>query len=322
MGEGQQSKGLFWHEFLYEINRATASLMYVLQGMESVRTTELEPYNSMNPEHHQFAASFPKLSYVDVPLCISGPGFDLNDVLRREGDAEQLAYKGWVEQVYFLWDSRLRKVMRERLEGPDIIPPEADPLGDFRLIRNDLIHNNGVASVKHSGRCKVLKWFKPGERIILEMRHVLDFLNQMGFMTKSPGFLSHGPNAGWTVFPGMDEDLANRSVPRLVSLRASMDQVPDDGSSWHVVSVVFENGVFVDLPVCYGNDGSTIQQRNDFFDKTSIGDDGNLRFANGLVEDRELLYQGAVKALFGKGPKLEGLGVPGPAFRIKRDNPS
>jgi hypothetical protein len=164
----------------------------------------------------------------------------------------------------------------------------------------------------------VLKWFKPGERIILEMRHVLDFLNQMGFMTRTPGFLSHGPNAGWTVFPGMDEDLANRSVPRLVSLRASMDQVLDDGSSWHVVSVVFENGVFVDLPVCYGNDGSTVQQRIDLFNKTSIDDNGNLRFANGLVKDRERLYEEAIKALSGKGPKLEGLGVPGPAFRFRR----
>jgi hypothetical protein len=318
MEQEQRKRGLFWHEFLYEINRATASLMYLLQGMESVRKTELAPYNGINPEHRQFAASFPKLSYVDVPLCVSGPGFDLNDVLRREGDAEQLAYKGWVEQIYFLWESRFRNEMNEDLQGPDTIRPEGDAIGDFRLIRNDLIHKNGVASVEYSGRCEVLKWFKPGECIILGMHHVLDFLNQMGFMTKSPGFLSHGPNAGWTVFPGMEEDLASRSVPRLVSLRPSMDRVLDDGSSWHVVSVVFENGVFVDLPVCYGNDGSTVQQRIDLFNKTSIDDNGNLRFANGLVKDRERLYEEAVKALSDKGPKLEGLGVPGPAFRFRR----
>ena len=143
MEQEQRKRGLFWHEFLYEINRATASLMYLLQGMESVRKTELAPYNGINPEHRQFAASFPKLSYVDVPLCVSGPGFDLNDVLRREGDAEQLAYKGWVEQVYFLWESRFRNEMNEGLQGPDTIRPEGDAIGDFRLIRNDLIHNNG-----------------------------------------------------------------------------------------------------------------------------------------------------------------------------------
>ena len=318
MKKGRQNMGLFWHRFMYEINRATASLMYLLQGMESVRNIELTPYNDMNPDHQQFAACFPKLPYVDVPLCMSGPGFDLNDVLCREGDAEQLAYKGWVEQVYFLWESRFRNEMMEGLQGPDIIRPEGVAFGDFRLIRNDLIHNNGVASERYSGRCKVLKWFKPGEHIVMGMHHVLDFLNQIGFMTKAAGFLSDGPNAGWTIFPGMDEDLANRPVPRLVSLRASMDQVLDDGSSWHVVSVVFENGVFVDLPVCYGNDGSTVQHRIDFFNKTSIDDDGNLRFANGLVEDRERLYKGAVNALSGKGPKLEGLGVPGPAFRFRR----
>ncbi len=317
MEQEQRKRGLFWHEFLYEINRATASLMYLLQGMESVRKTELAPYNGINPEHRQVAASFPKLSYVDVPLCVSGPGFDLNDVLRREGDAEQLAYKGWVEQVYFLWESRFRNEMNEGLQGPDTIRPEGDTIGDFRLIRNDLIHNNGVASVEYSGRCKVLKWFKPGERIILGMHHALDFLNQMGFMTKSPGFLSHGPNAGWTVFPNDEAVLRNRDVPQLVSLRTSMGEEREDGSSWHALHVVFENGVFTNIPLDYQNDGSSIAERIEFVAKTRIDSDGNLRFANGLIKDRVSIYREAVYTLLGKGPKID-LSVWGPWFRFRR----
>ncbi|MCY3921648.1 MAG: hypothetical protein OXG27_04555, partial [Chloroflexi bacterium] len=53
--------------------------------------------------------------------------------------------------------------------------------------------------------------------------------------------------------------------------------------------------------------------------KTGIYGNGNLRFVNGLVKDRESLYQEATLTLLGKGPRTEGLGgVPGPAFRFGR----
>ena len=147
---------------------------------------------------------------------------------------------------------------------------------------------------------------------------MFDFLNQMGFMTTMPGFLSDGPVAKWTVFPDMEDNLANRPAPNLVSLRTSIVKELEDGSSWHVVSVVFENGVFADIPVHYAHDGSSPRQRIEFLNKTFIDEDGNLRFANGLVKDRESLYREAVDALSGRGPKIEGLRVPGPAFRIRR----
>ena len=249
---------------------------------------------------------------------MSGIGFDLNAVLKREGEAEQLAFKGRVEQVYFLWESRFRNELKGSLGGPGTIRPEGDPFGDFRHIRNDLVHNNGMASEAESGKCTVLTWFKPGDRIVLGMRHVFDFLNQLGFMTKRPGFRDDGPTAAWALFPGMEEGLTNRPIPRLVSLRTSMDKELPDGSSWHVVSVVFENEVFANVLVPYDDDGSSSGERIEFFNKTVIDEDGNLRFANGHAKDRKDLYQEAIAALLGKGPKIEGAGVPGPAFQFKR----
>ncbi len=316
---GNKDMSLLWHSFLYEVNRATASLMYLLQGMESVRFSELSPYNQLPPVQQQYAACFPKLSYVDVPLSLPGIPFDPNGILKRGGESEQLAFKGWAEQVYnCIWESRYRNEMRDSLEGPDTIRPQADPIGDFRLIRDDLIHNGGVASADKTGKCTVLKWFEPGDRIVLEMNHVFDFLNQMGLMSEMPGFLADGAAAAWTVFPGMEDTIRNRPVPRLVSIRTSLDKQLEDGSTYYVVSVVFENGVFVNIPVAYPPDGSSVQERIGFFDKTLIDGDGNLRFANGSVKDRESLYREAVNALFKKGPKIEGIGIPGPAFRFRR----
>ena len=315
----EKNMGLLWHSFLYEVNRATASLMYLLQGMESVRDSELSPYNELPPDRQRFAPCCARLSNVDVLLCLSGIRFDLNDILKLGGEAEQLAFKGWVEQVYnVIWESRYRNEMRDILEGPDTFRPETDPIGDFRLIRDDLIHNGGVASEQKTGKCVVLKWFEPGDRIILGMCHVFDFLNHMAFMTSTPGFLGDGPAAMWTVFPGMEDAIRNRSVPGLVSITSSMDKQLEDGSSYHVVSVVFENGVFVEIPVVYPPDGSSVEERIRFFDKTMIDEDGNLHFANERVKDRGSLYREAVDALFKKGPKIEGINTGGPWFRFRK----
>ncbi len=319
MDDRKSEPGLIWHSFFYEIYAATASLMYLLQGIENLRNSELTPYNNLPSDRRQITPSFPKLSYVGVLLSMFGPGFDLNDVLRREGEAEQLAFKGWVEQVYnHLWEGKFRNELKAGFKGPGIIRPEGDAIGDLRLIRNDLIHNHGVASEEYSGKCTVLKWFEPGEDIVLGMRHVFDFLNQMGLMTTTPGFLSHGPAAKWTVFPEMEDALMKGPPPQLVSIRTSMVKEMDDGSSWHCVSVAFENGVFGNFPVEYSSDGSSAGERNEFFGKTHIDEGGNLRFANGVVKDRESLYQEAVQVLLGRGQKIEGLRIPGPAYRIRR----
>ena len=284
-----------------------------------MRSRELTPYNQLPPVQQQNSACFPQISYVDVPLCLSGPSFDLNEVLKREGEAEQLAFKGWVEQVYnCIWDSQYRNVMRDRLEGSDIIPPEAGPIGDLRLIRNDLVHNGAVASAARTGRCTVLKWFRLGEDIVLGMRHVLDFLNQIGFMTTMPGFRDDGSNAAWTVFPGMENELINRVIPEIVSIRTALVRELDDGSTWHALCVVFENGVFANFPVSYPSDGTSIMERNEFFSRTSVDDGGNLRFANGTVSHRQTLYREAVSVLFNGGQQIEGMSVPGPWFRIRR----
>ena len=50
--------------------------------------------------------------------------------------------------------------------------------GDMRLIRNDIIHNRGIASRNKSGRCEVLKWFVEGEVIRIASHHIDDFVRK------------------------------------------------------------------------------------------------------------------------------------------------
>ena len=88
-----------------------------------------------------------------------------------------MAYKGWIAETYGLWENRWRNELKDVLNRAEV-RPEMEAFGDLRRIRNDLLHN-GTASVKECGQCSILKWFKPGERIVFDTRHVLDFLNQM-----------------------------------------------------------------------------------------------------------------------------------------------
>ena len=314
-----------WYSFFYEISRATASLLYLLQGMERVRASELDPYNH-RPAGPQktFAACFAKVSYAAVPLSLAGPSFDLNAVLARKGEAEQLAYKGWIEQVYnCIWDSKYRNDLQDMLEGSDIIKPEADLFGDLRLMRNDLVHNGAFASTEKTGKCKTLKWFEPSQPMVLGIRHVLDFLNQLGVLGKLAGHLPNGPHAGWTLYPEMEHPLRSMPAPALVSLRMSFGGEREDGSSWHVASVVFENGVFVNVPIDHASNGRPLRERIDWVNTTRIDAAGNLRLPNGAVKDRHALYHEALDALLDRGQEIEGVdvpeGVPGPWFRIRRD---
>ena len=162
--------------------------------------------------------------------------------------------------------------------------------------------------------------FRPGETMVLGMRHVLDFLNQMGFMTKLPGFLPHGPAATWILFPNMEEALRSAPAPDLVSLRISFERELPGGSTLHFASVVFENGVFVDVLIPYGANQQSLRERIDWINETRIDQRGNLRFPDGTVKDRQALYGEAINALLNRGPKIEGVSVPGPPFRFKREN--
>ena len=115
----------------------------------------------------------------------------------------------------------------------------------------------------------MLKWFKPGDQIALGMRHVFDFLNQVGMMSSFPIARTDGAVAKWAVYPFMEDALRSKSKPAIVSLRASMDRQLADGSTRHAVSVVFENGIFVNIPVEYPAGGRSVGERNYLLSKDS-----------------------------------------------------
>ena len=315
---GQKERTAMLYSFMYEIYRATASLMYLLQGMESVRSTELPPYDQLPQAEQQRAGSFAKLSYVDVPLTLAGASFDPYEVLDREGNAEQMAFKGWIEHIYnHVWEAEYRNRFSDGLEGDDLMRPETAPMGDLRHIRDDLVHHRGIASEPNTGRCTVLKWFEPGDRIVLGMRHVFDFLNRMALMNVTGAHIPDGQFALWSHIP-VDEDVLRNRAVRPVSCRVHMDRDQADSSVYYVISLVFENGVFASLWNRVGPSDRPWREWLEFAQNFEIDGDGNLRFPDGRIMSRQHLYRQVVEAFLNPSQNPEGIRDAGPWYRFRQ----
>jgi len=66
----------------------------------------------------------------------------------------------------------VRKILNQHVKS--------DFWGDMKHLRNSIIHNNGIACSDMS-KCKVIKWFKPGQRINLDYdrtRKIFLFMGQ------------------------------------------------------------------------------------------------------------------------------------------------
>ena len=60
-------------------------------------------------------------------------------MLGPTGEAAQLAFKGWVADIYNKWEKSRTKT--RDLLGEEGIPVQVECMGDLRRIRNDLIHS-------------------------------------------------------------------------------------------------------------------------------------------------------------------------------------
>lgn len=97
--------------------------------------------------------------------------------------AEQLGQQ-WAVLIYAQWEHNFRPRLAEAL-GVEVGDVRDDLMGDIRHIRHDILHHAGVGTGDHCGRCKVLKWFGPGDRITITTKHVAEFMDKVGLTIKT-----------------------------------------------------------------------------------------------------------------------------------------
>lgn len=85
----------------------------------------------------------------------------------------------WATLVFDRWedDFRHRFAAKMGCKHSDVL---SEPMGDLRLIRNDIAHRRGLASAAGSGKCKLLtSWAKVGEPIVISQVDVASFVELM-----------------------------------------------------------------------------------------------------------------------------------------------
>lgn len=296
---------------LYQMVEATTMLMYALAGIEQYRQWSLPL---------QLGVTIPP-QLPGICLHSTVASREADELFGPEGAAAQLVYKGWVEQVYQTWDHIERRGIHEAIE--ETLPPattsvgdafyrirpEFPVMGDFRHIRNDLIHT-GIGSEGEVGRCEVLKWFEPGDRIILNFNHVLDFLNQIGALALRRVIVQTNPTGVWLSSIAADKDtLLNWSpVPKLISVRTSDAGKPNTV----LLGLVYDNGFHVTI-------GTPVPAQVFAADHLNMGrgrldEHGDVMFPNGYrIRVSDLSYKDMVESHF--NPNKDGRGIPGPTIQ-------
>lgn len=280
--------------FRLDVTAATNSLVYTLYGINLVHRQAIGlPANAFP------TPDYPPLRV--VPHVASNRPF--SERTAPGGLIEQRAFKAWVTEVYDdIWESTYRSKLRKAFDedAPRGVPMETDPMGDLKWVRHDLIHNRSVAS--RCDRCKILKWFERGEQMRMEVRHVLDFLNQMALLASHPRLIGDRVVL-WLPFP---EDLSPaENAPRLISVRPLYE--PQEPQHQYGVGIVFDDGYFALVPfVLHGSLEGLGRRWKDI----RVDDNGDLYISPGHIVRAGELYARCF------GPRTAGPGVFSPAFRI------
>lgn len=270
-------------QFQYHVMKSTFALFTLLRGMELLRPVVEAQYRNIpeniRPWQWQWATPNPLGSwYLDLFQELGG--IDPVEVNKREGIVEQLAYRGWVLEIYHVWEEKYRPQFQAafaEISNAGEILPEGDIMGDLGYIRNDLVHHYGIATRNNVGRCRLLTWFNVGDDIQFGINHIIHFLHQLGHLSETPYMFqaSGGPRTFSWRLPLTDTVLQSQSpLPTIVSHRVFFEA--NDGKILILLSLAFTNGAFFNYALETGlrdspDNMQTLQSESDQLTITPAG---------------------------------------------------
>ena len=314
-----------WKAFQHDVNTLTDSLLHMLDGIHAKHLAERQRLIRVISE------SGGALKTLEDSIPVAGDGYlgpkypSLRVFLDMKGEAlfrrtapggsmEQTTFKGWVAVVWYLWESSYRNQLRhDNREMPGAIRPRHQALGDLRHLRNDLFHN-GIAKRGEAGNCEVLRWFSEGERMHIRVRHIFDFLNQMGWLDENTLHVISEPGKASTW--RMDREVEPEGpTPALISVRPFVDPLQNEPSYRYGASVAFENGVFGTTPLGPDNEETKAQEssRTDKWLKMTVNERGDLNVPDLGTVSAARLYRDYLKGDLRPGP-----GIPGPWIQFRK----
>ena len=313
-----------WEEFRHDVNVATNSLLYKLEAIHSKHLAEQQRLTqamdastgsipTLTDAVRIHGDNYPRPTY---PRPRAFPTLTGEPLFRRTapgGAMEQTAFRGWVSDVYDLWETRYRtQLKRDMRDLSGAIRPRQDALGDLRHIRNNLLHR-GIAKRGEAASCEVLQWFNEGDRMQVRLANIFDFLNQMGWLSTFPAFALESPGKSST----WDIDQTGEIVdppPAIVSVRPVVDLGATDPRYRFSAGVAFEDGTFGNVPMGPETEESAKQAkgRSSKWLKMTVNEAGDLYVPGLGTASAAVLYREILK-----GEKVSGPGMWGPPVQFR-----
>jgi hypothetical protein len=123
------------------------------------------------------------------PAWLPNAEWRLSEAIKQvqdHGPVEVLLGRQWIVSLYALWEDEYRRRLA-KAHGRSKEEEKYPLLGDLRYLRNDVVHHHGIASAENTGRCEVLRWFKPDEPIQVDGRHFGEFLRLFPWLQMEMG---------------------------------------------------------------------------------------------------------------------------------------
>jgi hypothetical protein len=173
-------------EFDTAVNDAISSVGFAIAGFSYLRdhcTAVRERTGANNPG-------------INLTTSDEGVGFyarwtvsEILEKTRLDGLAAGQLGAQLIVFLYTLWEDGFRMSFA-KAHGCEARDFQVPVLGDLKLMRHDIIHHRSVASSENTGRCQVLRWFKPGEVIRPGASQFFDLVTHFPWE-----ILATGPNA-------------------------------------------------------------------------------------------------------------------------------
>ena len=273
-----------WTAFQHDVNVATHSLLHLLNAVHTTHEIERQRLAQAMSAPGGVLRTFEEALHAvgsTIPAYPRSRAFPVlagEPLFRRTapgGPMEQFVFKGWVSEVWDMWESHYR---------------------------TQLAHS--ARRLPRAIRPRQSEWFKEGEQMLLRMRHVFDFLNQMGWLQEESVFLGErGALSGWHIDRTPDP---GEPQPALISVRPVVDIEQADPSFRYGASIAFENGVFGQSPMgpTHHETEARARERARKWMKMTVDENGDL-YVPGL---------GGVSAAKLYSGHLSGEKIPGPGI--------
>lgn len=118
-------------------------------------------------------------------------GWPVHEWHARMSGFDSPAFRKFGQQWIVTTFSRWEHVFRARIVAAGG-SGASDLFGDLRLLRNDIVHHDAVATAKNAGKCKILARFETGEPIFLAAEDLVIIMDELASWVESLGGTSQG----------------------------------------------------------------------------------------------------------------------------------